>query len=138
MENIVLIHKEIFPSDEILKDAMGDSYEAYKELCDKLLEINVIPEWQFYNDFKSWLCKLPFKRKNLGWICAYKGCFTLTCYYQEKHLEQIEGSNISEDTKEKFYSSKPWGKLIPMIIKIDSCELPDDAMAMLLLKKELK
>lgn len=33
------------------------------------------PEWRYYNDGKSWLCKMLSKKKNLFWLSIWEGCF---------------------------------------------------------------
>ncbi len=138
MDEIRLKNKEIFPTDEVLENILGESFTAFKCLNDVLLSHEIILEWNFYKDGNAWLCKLLFKKKNLGWISVCERYFNVTCYFTEKHIEKIEGSAISQSTKEIFYSAKPCGRLIPMTIPIHNSQLPKDVPIMLFLKKGLK
>lgn len=138
MEEKVLSIKEIFPNDEVLESILGKSYIAFSELKERLAEYNIIPEWNYYNDAKCWLCKLLLKKKNLAWLSANKGSFIMTCYFLERHLEDVEKSAISQTTKEAFYVSKSWGKLTPMTIVTSGEALNNDIIEMIMLKKTLK
>ncbi len=138
MTEIKLKNKEIFPSDEVLENILGKSFTAFKCLNNGLLSQEIIPEWNYYRDGCAWLCKMLFKKKNLGWISVCDGYFNITCYFTEKHIEKIEGSDISQSTKEKFYITKPSGRLIPMTISVDNEQLPKDILIMVLFKKSLK
>lgn len=138
MDEIKLKDKEIFPSDEVLENVLGESFSAFKCLNDALLSYEIIPEWNYYRDGNVWLSKLLFRKKNLGWISVFDGYFSITCYFTEKHIEKIESSAISQSTKEVFYSAKPHGRLIPMTIPVHNNLLPEDVLIMLLFKKGLK
>ncbi len=138
MKTISLKDKEIFPSDEVLKNVLGASYTAYEALVEALAAIDITPEWNYYRDGNAWLCKMPCKKKNLGWLATYDNYFSITFYFMEKHLEAIAQLDIADSIKETFYQTKATGKLIPMNIRIDSSELPGDVMRILLFKKGLK
>lgn len=137
METISLKEKEVFPSAEVLKNVLGASYPAYEALVKELAAMDITPEWNYYRDGNAWLCKMPCKKKNLGWIATYDGYFSITCYFMEKHFEGIAQLDIADSIKEAFYQTKPSGKLIPMNIRINSGELPEDVMRMLVFKKSL-
>lgn len=138
MTELKLKNKEIFPSEEVLENVLGESFAAFKCLNNAFLSHEIIPEWNYYRDGNVWLCKLLFKKKNLGWISVCDGCFNITCYFTEKHIEKIECSAISQSTKETFYSAKSHGRLIPMTIPVHNNQLPEDVLIMLLFKKGLK
>ena len=138
MDEVKLGNKEIFPSDDVLENILGESFTAFKCLNDALLSYEIIPEWNYYKDGSAWLCKMLFKKKNLGWISVCDGYFNITCYFTEKHIGKIEDSAISQSTKETFYTAKAHGRLIPMTIPVHNNQLPEDVLIMLLLKKGLK
>jgi len=52
---------EIFPSDEVLKNALGDSVYSILDSFVKTItneEYGLSVEWRFYNDGKAWLGKV--------------------------------------------------------------------------------
>lgn len=136
MSEVQLKNKEIFPSDEVLENILEESFVAFKNLSDALLLHEIIPEWNFYKDGNAWLCKMLFKKKNLGWISVCDRYFNITCYFTEKYIEKVEDSAISQSTKETFYSVKPNGKFIPLTIPVHNNQLPEDVLIMLLFKRD--
>jgi len=66
MEVKLLNDREIFPTDEVLQDALGRRFDAYQELMAKLTlpEYGLTAEWRFYMDGK-WLCKVCHKKKTI-------------------------------------------------------------------------
>lgn len=130
--------KNIFPSNDVLKDILGDSFIAFNKLNEILSLHEIIPEWNYYRDGNAWLCKLLFKKKNLGWLHVYDRYFMVTCYFMERHFPEIENLNIAENIKENFYNMNTTGRLIPMPVTIREKELPDDVMTMILFKKGLR
>ncbi len=138
MEPLALKDKDVFPSTEVLQKALGTSYTAFETLEKGLAAIDITPEWNYYRDGACWLCKMPYKKKNLGWISVFDNYFYVTCYFTEKHLDAIAQLNISDSTRAAFLQAKPAGKLIPMTITINSSELPEDVTQMLVFKKGLK
>lgn len=134
----MLKFKEVFPNEELLEFTLGKSYTAYTELLGRLSEKSISPQWNYYNDGKSWLCKLLLKKKNLAWLSVYDGSFNVTCYFMERHIEDIDKSTISQPVKELFYVTKPIGKLIPMTIKTSQDRVSNDVIEMILLKITLK
>ncbi len=134
MEENMLKYKEVFPNEEVLEFTLGKSYIAYRELISRLSEKNITTQWNYYNDGKSWLCKLLLKKRNLAWLSVYDKSFNVTCYFMEKHIEDIDNSHISQPIKEQFYNAKPIGKLIPMTIKTSQDIISNDVVEMILLK----
>lgn len=138
MEQLVLKDKDLFPESEVLKAVLNDSFQAYQELNEKLVSIGIQPEWRYYNDGKAWLCKLNFKKKNMGWLHVYNGHFKITFYFTEKHIEAIGALEIAESTKKEFFQTKAVGKLLPMIFTVTDTSCLKDVLTTLLFKKSLK
>ncbi len=138
METMVLKDKNVFPDEGVLKAALRESYPAFEELSGALSELELKPEWNYYNDGKAWLCKILFKKKNLGWLSVWDGSFHTTFYFTEKHLASIADLDIAESIKEDFCRAKPVGKLIPMIIDVRRKEQLRDVLTLVRFKKGLK
>lgn len=138
METLILKDKNIPPTNEVLASVLESSFPAFEELSRLFAEEGLIPEWNYYNDGKAWLCKILSKKKNLGWLVPYQGYFKVTAYFTEKHLDKIAGLDVSENIKEEFYRSKLAGKLIPMPIIVSGKKQIQDVLNMILFKKGLK
>lgn len=121
----------IEPTPEVLQSVMGDNYENYLLFMTLVSKYGLIPEWRYYNDGKSWLCKMLHKKKNIFWFSVWSDCFKTTFYFTEKDLENIAALPISEEIKSDFCVQKPIGKLIPMIIEVKNSEPLQDIEAVI-------
>ncbi len=138
MEAMVLKDKNVFPTEEVLEKVLEKSYPAFEELGNALAGLGLKLEWNYYNDGKSWLCKMLLKKKNLGWLSVWNGFFKTTFYFTEKHLEGIAGLDIAEQIKENFCRAKPIGKLIPMVIDIRHKEQLKDVLTIIQYKMAVR
>lgn len=138
---MLLRNPEIFPSEEVLKDVLGESvYNVMNALIVSITgdEYNLSIEWKYYNDGKAWLGKVVHKKKTVFWISVWEGFFKVSFYFTEKHIEAIAALNIFENVKEEFCNAKPVGRLIPMIFDVNKEEQLADLMTVVSFKKSLK
>lgn len=138
MKSLVLKNKEIYPTAEVLENALKESYPSYVEFSNQLIELGMVQEWNYYNDGKAWLCKLLLKKKNLGWLYIYDGYFNISCFFMEKHLAAINDLDIDEQIKATLFQAKPTNKLMPLTVRIKTSGQLPDAIKILLFKKGLK
>jgi len=135
---MLLRDPEIFPSDKVLKDALGDTVfgvlESFLETVTSE-EYGMTIEWRFYNDGKAWLGKVVHKKKTILWLSAWEGFFKTGFYFTEKHLEAIAALDIPETIKEEFARAKPTGRLIPMVIDVNDKEQLRDLLTVVKFKK---
>lgn len=138
METLALRDGDILPTQEVLEAVLGSSYPAFEELNALLIAMEIRPEWNYYRDGKAWLCKMMFKKKNMGWLHVYDGFFRVSFFFMERHLTAIADLNISDCIKEDFYEMKPVGKLLPMSIAVGDKEKLEDVLTVLRFKRSLK
>ncbi len=138
METLALRDGDILPTQEVLETALGSSYPAFEELNALLIAMEIRPEWNYYRDGKAWLCKMMFKKKNMGWLHVYDGFFRVSFFFMERHLSAIADLNISDHIKEDFYEMKLVGKLLPMSIVVGDKEKLEDVLTVLRFKRSLK
>ena len=140
METQLLRDPEIFPSKEVLKDILGKVYDVLEETETRLTqgEFALTFDWHYYNDGKSWLCKVCHKKKTVFWLSVWEGHFKTTFFFLERHVESIAALAISEQIKEDFCRIKPVGKLLPMIFSINEQEHLTDLLKVIEFKKKAK
>ncbi len=140
MENMLLRVQEIVPLADVLKEVLGDVYPSYESFINSVTgdAFGLTYEWRYYNDGKSWLCKVCNKKKTICWLSVWEGYFQLSFYFTEKHLEAIDALDIAEAVKEDFMHQKPVGKLLPMLFRIKSIEQLPDVLKVVEFKKKLK
>lgn len=138
---MLLRDPDIFPSDKILKEILGDSvYRVLESFIETITgeELSLAIEWRYYNDGKAWLGKVQYKKKTIFWLSIWAGFFKTSFYFTEKHLEAIAKLDISETIKEEFAKTKTVGRLIPMIIDIKDKEQLGDLLVVVRFKRSLK
>ena len=141
METQLLKDPDVLPSANVLKNVLGNNaYEIYESFICTITGTNygLTYEWKYYNDGKSWLCKITQKKKTIHWLSVWEGCFKIAFYFTEKHLEGIAALDISEKIKEDFSKTKPVGRLLPMLFTICQKEQLDDLLKVVSFKKSLK
>ncbi len=121
---------ELYPSDDVISAVLGSSFGAYKTLIGKLPERNIEPEWRYYKDGGSWLCKATAKKKTVFWLSVWQGRFNLAFYFTEKTRGGIAELSIADEIKTRIANEPPMGKLIPLVLEItdekdliDACEI---------------
>ncbi len=134
----LLWEQDIFPTEEVLKQALGKSFTAYEDFVTSLTNDGLTLEWSYYKDGKSWLCKVCQKKKTVLWLSVWNQFFKTTFFFTEKNSEDIVVLPIAEQIKDDFAASKRIGRLIPLIISITRQEQLKDVLAIVEYKKNLK
>ena len=129
---------DIFPSDEVLKSALGRSYSAFTTFIEKLRDYGIEREWHYYNDGKNWLGKNLYKKKNLFWLSVWDGHFKTTFYFTEKTRAGVEELPISEELKRQFSNTKTMGRLVPLLVTVRKKADLDDVFALIAYKQSIK
>lgn len=142
MESQMLLRDpEIFPSNNILKNALGDRvYSVFESFLQTITsqDFGLTIKWRFYNDGKAWLGKIVNKKKTILWISIWEGLFKVSFYFTEKNRDPIAQLDISEFIKQKFAQTKPAGKLIPMIFDVKNTDQLQDLLTIVWFKNNFK
>jgi len=126
INNIELKNPDIYPSDDVLMLILDNSFLAYKELLNLFVKHGLKIEWRYYNDGKTWLCKVQHKKKTIVWMSAFKGFMQATIYFPEKFINEIINLNISNQTILNIKSRKNIGKSIPCIFEVKNSPIIKD------------
>ena len=138
MEKLILTDPLINPNDDTLEATLGNKYKIFKEFVNKITELNLVMEWNYYKDQKSWLCKIIYKKKNQCWLSIWNTGFKLTFYFTEKTINGVHELNINNEIKTEAKEIKPVGKFRPIIVLIENNKKMNDALKILKYKMELK
>ena len=140
MEIQLLIDQDIFPTREVLKKVLGESYEAFDELTRSITdsESGLKMEWRYYKDGKAWLCKTTDIKKTIFWLSVWDKYFKTTFYFTEKTRPGILALDIDERIKERFRTSKFIGRLIPLTIYVERKKDINDVLKIAVYKRSLK
>ena len=140
MEKPMLNNPDVNPTDEVISGVLGNSYDPYKQLMSAITgeKYLLVPEWHYYNDGKSWLCKVTFKKKTVFWLSVWDGFFKTGFYFTMKNSPGIDGLDIDMSIKDNFFSNKAIGKLVPLSINITTTGQINDVLKIVEYKKSLK
>ena len=94
-------------------------------------------EWRYYNDGKSWLCKITSGKKTIIWLSVWDGFFRCSIYFHEKYSAEVEALPISKELISNFCEGKNYGKLKALTIDIKCADDLNDILSAALLKKKL-
>ena len=121
MEQQIFNNPQQPPSPELLQKELGDNYANFDAVMALLAKRGVVPQWNYYKDGKSWLCKGQYKKKTVLWLSVWDDCFKLSFFFTEKTKGGIDTLEIVTAIKEAFRQQKAIGKLIPLIIDVRDC-----------------
>ena len=140
MESPLLKDPDVFPNKEILQKTLGKSYSAYERLINDVTGPGYClePVWNFYKDGKAWLCKVVFKKKTVFWLSVWNQYFKVAFYFTEKNKQGIDTLDIDNKIKQDFINHKPVGKLLPLVLNINSDNQVKDALTVAGYKMRLK
>jgi hypothetical protein len=140
MEAPLLKDPDVYPSDETLRSVLRDSYSAWEETMKQITGAGqgLVPQWNYYNDGKAWLCKVIFKKKTVFWLSVWDGYFKAGFYFVARHCPGIDKLDIDKSIKEEFKARKPIGTLFPLAIEVRRKEQVRDLLKVIEYKKSLK
>ena len=120
--NQLLKDPATFPSPDILQQALGENYVVFEKLMELLSSstYSLKPEWNYYKDGKSWLCKILHKKKTVLWLSVWEEYFMVSFYFTEKDRTAINELGIDANIKTDFNERKPIGKLLPLVISVNN------------------
>ncbi|MGB5630681.1 MAG: DUF3788 family protein [Woeseiaceae bacterium] len=120
MEKPCLIDEGEYPDDRVLSRCLGDAKEAWDAFVAFLDSSypGCTPEWRYYNDGKSWLCKVVEKSKTICWLSVYRGRFETTFYFPDRAESLIADSSIRKTYKEQFLNAKRFGKTRALTVDV--------------------
>ena len=136
----VLSDKTQFPTEEIIASHLGKTKTVWDSFFEYLRESHpdITPEWQYYNDGKSWLMKNMLKKNNVFWLGIIKGAFRTTFYFTDRAEKAIAGSTIPAEMKKQFKDGKHYGKIRGLTVVFKSKKDIETAKAILAIKLSVK
>ena len=120
MEQPCLIDEAEYPDDRVLSRCLSDAkyaWDAFVTFLDSSCP-NYSPEWRYYEDGKSWLCKVVKNSKTICWLGVYHGKFKTTFYFPDRAESLIADSSIRKTYKEQFVNARRFGKTRALTVDV--------------------
>ena len=120
MDKPCLNDKDEYPDDEVLSRHLGGAKRAWDAFLAFLKEEHpsFATEWRYYNDGKSWLCKVTQKTKTICWVSVWDRLFKTTFYFPDRAEELIAASEIEKEYVDQFVNGKKYGKTRGVTVEI--------------------
>lgn len=136
---VMLTNQDEYPAHEILQQYFSETeYALYGQLLDCLHKNDLQEEWHYYRDGKSWLGKIMFQKKNLGWISYLETGLQVGVYFGERLWRQVLALDLDERIQSKLPQIEKSGKLYGIIIPISDEAYVKAALSLVLFKKTAK
>jgi hypothetical protein len=138
VNKIELSDESVYPDETVLRGVLGRSYQAYCALLELFDRHQMLYEWRYYRDGKSWLCKVQKKKRTIVWMSAWKGFMKAAIYIPERHLDRVYALPIHEETKDRIKTTKNVGKSRPCIFEIRDQRILKDMEVVIQFKIQTK
>jgi hypothetical protein len=140
LDTPTLSDKSQYPTDKIIFSHLGRAKTLWDSLFQYIAEEH--PEftwqWRYYNDGKSWLLKVQYRKKTVFWLSIIKGTFRTTFYVHENAKKTIDDSTISRNLKEQYGAGKSSGKIRGMTVVFKNKRDLEDAKELIRIKTGIK
>jgi hypothetical protein len=140
MDPAVLSDATQFPTEEIVFSHIGKTKALWISFFEYIQthHPDIVKEWRYYRDGKSWLLKVTRKKKTIFWLSIFAGGFRTTFYFTDKAKEMILSSDLSDELKEQFQSPKNSGKIKGLTIIHTAKKNTDAAKILIGIKLRIK
>ena len=138
MDLPILKDKDLFPDNDVLRNALKDDFDIFQEFENTITNDThkLVGEWRYYNDGKAWIYKAQYKKKTVFWLSVISTGFNVTFYFNEKNNEGIFDLPIEESIKDNFKNMELVGKLRPLQISIKNKNQITDIQEIIEYKKK--
>lgn len=122
------------PAEVEILHVLGKRAAVYQEFMKNLSHLSITPQWNYYKDGKAWLCKLLYKKKNLGWMHIYPKEIQVTVYFSPKYKEVVASLQLPENIWFDFEAKMQTNKLVPLTVSLENIQDIAIANSVLMLK----
>lgn len=138
MTNQLLKNADIYPSADVIKEALVDSFDVFEKFASSIKDAGLEIEWRFYNDGKTWLAKAIAKKKTVLWISIWDGFFKVSFFFTDRAKIKILELPINSEIKENMLKEKAIGKIYPLVIEVHNENQINDILTLITYKLSIK
>ncbi|MBF4694310.1 DUF3788 family protein [Fusibacter ferrireducens] len=135
---ILLNDPDVYPDEDILKCELGEMYKHYLSLIELFDTYGLTYTWRYYNDGKSWLCKVEHKKRTIVWVSIWTDLIKAGFYFSAKHIHKVGALDIAARIKEQIPTEDNVKRLNECMFEIKDKELLPDFEKVLNLKIKCK
>jgi hypothetical protein len=135
----LLRDESIEPSDDTLAELLAEIYPTYAHFISSITDepLCLDPQWKYYKDGKSWLCRIMYKKKTISWMSVWEGYFKVTTYLSKKNLQEIDRLQIDSKLIAEFSETGLTRKYPYFMVNISSADQLSDVVTIMAFKKKI-
>ena len=140
MDKPVLNNPDQYPDDGVLGSHLGSAKSAWDAFMDMIQKDHPLytPEWRYYKDGGSWLCKVVKKKTTICWVSVWDGFYQTTFYFGDKAEPLILESDLDQTYKDLFVNGKHYGKIRGITVEVREAADLVHIEKLMALKEKLK
>jgi hypothetical protein len=135
-EEKVFTAKDTTPDEEMVRKALGSSYEYLENIRQFVNEEigETVEEWKFYGKKLGWTLKKFFKKRNLFFIGMYPGYFRISMVFGERAVNNVFCSDIAAALKKNLSEARKYAEGRGISIKVDNAACLEDIKELIRIK----
>jgi hypothetical protein len=112
MEESIFMDKSVVPADADLRSALGDKYELWREIRDRVFEKypEGCEEWNFPGKKYGWSFRIKDKKRAIIYLLPRDHAFLAAFVFGGRALEAILKSDVSEQIKTDLEGAKVYAE----------------------------
>lgn len=136
MEISVFTDKTVIPSNDDLKNTLGDLYLWWKDLEDYVLfkYPKALKEWNYSGVKYGWNYRLKDKKRAIVYLLPREKGFKAALVFGEKATQMALNSNLSEATKKIIEDAPVYAEGRGFRIPVDSIKIIDEIKILINIK----
>jgi hypothetical protein len=140
MDKPCLNDKNEYPSDAVLSRCLGKAKNTWDAFIAFLNESypSFSGEWRYYNDGKSWLCKITKKKKTICWVSIWPKMFKTAFYFPDRAEDLIKISKLKREYIDQFINGKRYGKIRGVTVAVKKSADLNATKTLIEIKEQVK
>jgi len=136
MEHSIFMDKSQVPSDPELRGVLGDKYELWMEIRDRVYEKypEGIEEWNFPGKKYGWSFRIKDKRRAIIYLLPRDGEFLAAFVFGGKAFEVIKKSDVSAQIISDLGSAKVYAEGRGIRIPVSDSSAQEDIFRLIDIK----
>ncbi|WP_284653258.1 DUF3788 domain-containing protein [Flavobacterium terrisoli] len=132
----VFTDKNITPTNESLKEALGENFEIWEDFVDFTIQSypGATQEWNFSGEKFGWSFRIKDKKRVLIYLLPRDGYFKTAFVFGQKATDQILESTISETIKNELRAAKAYAEGRGIRIDIKDKSMVEDIHQLITIK----
>ena len=112
MEHSIFMDKSKIPTDDDLRGALGDKYELWMEIRDRVYEKypEGFEEWNFPGKKYGWSFRIKDKKRAIVYLLPSDQAFQAAFVFGGRAFDVIKKSDVSEQIKSNLENAKVYAE----------------------------